>query len=68
MAKTLFNAVLRPPEGDEQSFEDADTGKERPLLREVTLYAESEDAALEIIREREAKQEYPYHVESIEAA
>ena len=66
MAKTLFNAVLRPPEGDEQEFEDKD-GAVRPLFREVTLFAESEEAALEILREREAKQACSYHVESIEA-
>ena len=65
--ETLFNAVLRPPKGEEQSYTDSD-GNERDLFRNVSLFAESKEAATEILTEREAKQEIPYHVESVEAA
>ena len=64
MAEKLYNAILTPPKDQPQTFEDVD-GNERPLLRNVTLSAESKVAAEEILTEREAKQEHPYHVSEI---
>jgi len=60
-----FRAILVPPDGHATKFTDPD-GNERELFRDITVMAESEEAAREILTEREMKQTPPYHIKSID--
>lgn len=54
----LFEVLMVPQDGQPTTFEDAD-GNERNLFRSVSVMAESEEAAKEIVQELEMRKDDP---------